>query len=210
MTPQTVNAVNLPLQNALNFPAAILQPPFFDPQAAAAVNYGSVGSVIGHEISHTFDTEGSAFDSKGRVRNWWNPADLAHFNAATAKLAAQYDNYKPFSDLPVNGKQTLGENIADLAGLSAAYDGYRASLAGKAAPMQDSFSGDQQFFIAFGQIWGFKLREAVLRQQVMTDIHPPAQYRADTVRNIDSWYSAFDVQPGEKLYLAPPERIRIW
>ena len=210
MTPQTVNAVNLPLQNALNFPAAILQPPFFDPQAPAAANYGAIGSVIGHEISHTFDTEGSAFDSKGRVRNWWTTADLAHFDASTAKLAAQYDAYKPFPDISVNGKQTLAENIADVAGISAAYDGYRASLAGKTAPTQDGYSGDQQFFIAFGQNWGSKSREAALRQQVMTDPHSPAQFRADTVRNIDSWYSAFDVQPDEKLYLVPSERVQIW
>lgn len=210
MDPQTVNAVNLPLQNALNFPAAILQPPFFDPQAPAAANYGAIGSVIGHEISHTFDTEGSAFDSKGRVRNWWTSADLAHFEAATAKLAAQYDAYKPFPDLSVNGKQTLAENIADVAGISAAYDGYRASLAGKPAPVQDGFSGDQQFFIAFAQNWGSKARDAALRQQVMTDPHAPAKYRAATVRNIDAWYSAFDVQAGEKLYLVPNERVRIW
>ncbi len=210
MTPQTVNAVNLPLQNALNFPAAILQPPFFDPQAPAAANYGAIGTVIGHEISHTFDTEGSAFDSQGRVRNWWTPADLAHFNAATARLAAQYDTYKPFPDLSVNGRQTLGENIADVAGLSAAYDGYRASLAGKTAPTQDGFSGDQQFFIAFGQNWGSKAREAALRQQVVTDPHAPARFRAYTVRNIDSWYSAFRVRSGEKLYLAPTDRVQIW
>jgi putative endopeptidase len=210
MTPQTVNAVNLPLQNALNFPAAILQPPFFDPLAPAAVNYGAIGSVIGHEISHTFDTEGSTFDSKGRVRNWWTPADLAHFEAATAQLAAQYDTYKPFPDLSVNGKQTLAENIADVAGISAAYDGYRASLEGKEAPEQDGFSGDQQFFIAFGQNWGSKTREAAQRQQVLTDPHAPAQYRAATARNIDAWYAAFNVQPGEKLYLASPDRVRIW
>jgi len=210
MTPQTVNAVNLPLQDALNFPAAILQPPFFDPHAPAAANYGAIGSIIGHEISHTFDTEGSAFDYKGRVRNWWTPADLEHFEASTAKLAAQYDTYKPFPDLSVNGKQTLAENIADVAGISAAYDGYRASLEGKTAPMQDGFSGDQQFFIAFGQNWGSKSREAALRRQVMTDPHAPAQFRADTVRNIDAWYSAFNVQPGEKLYLVPPDRVRIW
>ena len=210
MTPQTVNAVNLPLQNALNFPAAILQPPFFDPQAPAAVNYGAIGSVIGHEISHTFDEEGSAFDSKGRVRNWWKPADLAHFEAATAKLAAQYDMYKPFPDLSVNGKQTIDENIADLAGISAAYDGYHAALMDKPAPRPDGFNGDQQFFIAFGQNWASKRREAALRQQVLTDSHAPAQYRADTVRNVDAWYSAFMVQPGQKLYLASPERVRIW
>ncbi len=210
MFPQTVNAVNLPLQNALNFPAAILQPPFFDPQAPAAVNYGAIGSVIGHEISHTFDSEGSAFDSKGAVRNWWKPADLDHFNAATAKLAAQYDTYKPFPDLALNGKQTLAENIADVAGISAAYDGYRASLAGKAAPAEDGFSGDQQFFLAFGQNWESKEREAALRQQVMTDGHSPDEFRASTVRNIGAWYAAFDVQPGDKLYLAPPGRVQIW
>jgi endothelin-converting enzyme/putative endopeptidase len=208
MTPQTVNAVNLPLQNALNFPAAILQPPFYDPAAPAAVNYGAIGSVIGHEISHTFDTEGSAFDSKGRVRNWWTPEDLKHFEAATAKLAAQYDTYKPFPDLAVNGKQTLGESIADLAGLSAAYDGYKAS--GQVAPPVDGFSSDQQFFISFAQNWGENVREATLRQLVMTDGHPPGEYRADTVRNIDAWYSTFEVKPGEKLYLAPEERVRIW
>jgi putative endopeptidase len=210
MTPQTVNAVNLPLQNALNFPAAILQPPFFDPQAPDAANYGAIGTVIGHEISHTFDTEGSAFDSKGRVRNWWTDADLKHFDEATAKLAAQYDAYTPFSDLHVNGKQTLAENIADVAGLSAAYDGYHAALAGKPAPAQDGFNGDQQFFIAFAQNWGSKAREAAQRQQVMTDPHAPAQYRADTVRNIDAWYPAFSVSAGEKLYLAPRDRVRIW
>jgi putative endopeptidase len=210
MTPQTVNAVNLPLQNALNFPAAILQPPFFDPLAPAAANYGAIGSVIGHEISHTFDSEGAGFDSKGRVRNWWTPADLQHFEAATAKLAAQYDTYKPFPDLSLNGKQTLAENIADVAGISASYDGYRASLAGKEAPMQDGFSGDQQFFIAFGQDYRAKSREAALRQQVAVDSHSPAEFRADTVRNVDAWYAAFDVKPGETLYLAPADRVRIW
>jgi len=210
MTPQTVNAVNLPLQNALNFPAAILQPPFFDPVAPAAANYGAIGTVIGHEISHTFDTEGSTFDAKGRLRNWWTPADLTHFEAATAQLAAQYDTYRPFPDLSVNGKQTLGENIADLAGISAAYDGYKASLAGKTVPAQDGFSSDQQFFIAFGQNWGSKTREAALRQDVMTDPHAPSEYRAAEVRNIDAWYDAFHVQPGEKLYLAPRDRVRIW
>lgn len=210
MSPQTVNAVNLPLQNALNFPAAILQPPFFDPKAPAAVNYGAIGSVMGHEISHTFDSEGAAFDAQGRVRNWWTSADLAHFTAATAQLAAQYDSYKPFLDLSVNGRQTLGEDIADVAGISASYDGYHAALAGKAAPEQDDFSGDQQFFIAFGQNWGSKTREAALRRQLLTDPHAPGQYRADTVRNIDAWYPAFKVKQGETLYLAPDQRVRIW
>ncbi len=210
MSPQTVNAVNLPLQNALNFPAAILQPPFYDPKAPAAFDYGAIGAVIGHEISHTFDSEGSAFDSKGRVRNWWTESDMKHFETATTKLAAQYDTYKPFPDLSLNGKQTLAENIADVAGIAAAYDGYKASLSGKAAPVQDGFTGDQQFFIAFAQDWGSKFREAALRRQVMTDSHSPGQYRAATVRNIDAWYAAFKVKPGEKLYLAPADRVRIW
>jgi putative endopeptidase len=210
MTPQTVNAVNLPLHNGLNFPAAILQPPFFDPKAPAAANYGAIGTVIGHEISHTFDSEGAAFDSKGRVRNWWTPDDLAHFNAAAAALAAQYDGYKPFPDLAVNGRQTLGENIADVAGLTAAFDGYHASLNGKTAPMDGNFTGDQQFFIAFGQNWGSVVRDAALRQQVLADPHAPARFRAATVRNNDGWYAAFDIKPTDKLYLAPKERVNIW
>jgi putative endopeptidase len=210
VTPQDVSAVNLPLQNALNFPAAMLQPPFFDPLAPAAANYGAVGSIIGHEISHTFDTEGNAFDSKGRVRNWWTPADRAHFKAATAQLVAQYDTYRPFTDLSVNGEQTLEENIADVAGLSVAYDGYQASLAGRTALVQDGFSGDQQFFIAFAQNRATKTREAALREGLMTDPHSPPEYRADTVRNVEGWYTTFDVKPGEKLYLAPSDRVRIW
>ena len=144
------------------------------------------------------------------MRNWWKSEDLEHFNAATAKLAAQYDTYKPFPDISVNGKQTLGENIADVAGLSAAFDGFHASLEGTPAPVKDGFSGDQQFFVAFGQNWGTKPRESALRQQVMTDPHAPAQYRADTVRNIDAWYPAFNVQSGDKLYLAPADRVQIW
>lgn len=210
MTPQMVNAADIPLQDAISFPAAILQSPFFDPKAPAALNYGAIGTVMGHEISHIFDSEGSAFDSKGRLRNWWTPADLAHFQAATAELAAQYDTYEPLPGLHVNGKQTLAEEIADVAGLAAAYDAYRASFRGKIASVQERFSGDQQFFIAFAQNWGSKERPTVLRQQVLTDQHAPAQYRADTVRNIDAWYKAFDVKPGQALYLAPAERVRIW
>jgi putative endopeptidase len=210
MTPQTVNAVNLPLQIALNFPAAILQPPFFDPKAPSVVNYGAIGSIIGHEISHTFDTEGSTFDATGMLRNWWTPEDLRHFDEATAKLVAQCDAYKPFPDLHVNGKQTIAENIADLGGILASYDGYRASLGRKEASKQDGFTGDQQFFIAFGQNWAAKERPAALRQQVLTDEHSPAEYRADTVRNVDAWYAAFDVAAGRTLYLTPEERVRIW
>jgi putative endopeptidase len=210
LRPQTVDAQQLPLQNAMTFPAAFLQPPFFDPQATAAVNYGAIGALIGHEISHTFDAEGSAVDSTGRVRNWWKPADLAHFNAATASLVAQYDAYKPLPDLAVNGKQTLDENIADLGGLAAAYDAYHASLAGKAAPVQNGLSGDQQFFLAFAQSQCSKSSEAFLRQTLLTDVHSPDQFRPATVRNLDAWYAAFDVKPGDKLYLAPPDRVRIW
>jgi endothelin-converting enzyme/putative endopeptidase len=210
MEPQTVNAVNLPLDNGLNFPAAILQPPCYDPQAPDAFNYGAIGSVIGHEISHTFDDEGAAFDSKGRVRNWWTPADRAHFEDVTGRLAAQYDAYMPFPDLHVNGQQTLGEDIADVAGLIDSFDAYHASLHGKAAPMIDGLTGDQEFFLAFAQNWASKSREAALRQQVVANEHAPAQYRADTVRNVDGWYPAFDVQAGQALYLRPEARIHIW
>jgi endothelin-converting enzyme/putative endopeptidase len=210
MYPQTVNAVNLPLDNGLNFPAAILQPPFFDPNAPAAHNYGAIGTVIGHEISHTFDSEGAAFDSQGRVRNWWTPEDLAHFDAATAALAAQYDTYAPFPDLHVNGRQTLGESIADVAGLAASFDAFHASLKGAQAPKVANFTGDQQFFIAFAQNWASVTRDAALRRQVLSDPHPPGQYRALTVRNEDGWYTAFDIKPTDKLYLAPIDRVRIW
>jgi putative endopeptidase len=208
--PQSVDAMELPLQNALTFPAALLQPPFFDPLAPAPVNYGMLGTVIGHEVSHTFDTQGSRFDSTGRVRNWWKQADLARFNIATEKLAAQYDTYKPFADLSVNGNQTLNENIADLTGLDAAYDAYRAALEGREAPVWNSFSGDQQFFLGFAQVWAAKRTEASLRQQVLTDIHSPEEFRTATVRNHDAWYPAFGVKPGDKLFLALGDRVRIW
>ena len=210
MVPQTVNAVNLPVQNALNFPAAILQPPFFNAKADPAFNYGAIGAVIGHEISHNFDNNGAAFDSTGALRNWWTPADLAKFDAAGDALAAQFDTYKPFPDLAVNGKLTLGENIADVAGLQAAYDAYRASLGGKEAPVIDGFTGDQRFFIAYAQTWATKMRAEALRARVATDGHAPGMYRALTVRNLDAWYKAFDVKEGDKLYLAPDKRVRVW
>lgn len=210
MTPQTVNAVNLPLQNALNFPAAILEPPFFDPKAPDSVNYGAIGSIIGHEVSHTFDSEGSTFDAKGALRDWWTPADLEHFKASTQKLIEQYNSYHPFPDLSLNGAQTVDENIADLGGLAAAYDAYYAAQGGKTPPDQDGLTPDQQFFLGYGQSRRGVAREAALRRQIMTDEHSPSEYRADMVRNLDAWYSAFDVQPGEKLYLAPDERVRIW
>ena len=210
MTPQTVNAVNLPLQNALNFPAAILQPPFFDAQASAAYNYGSMGAVIGHEISHSFDDQGSQFDAEGRIANWWTKDDMAHFKTAGEALAAQYDAYKPFPDLAVNGHQTLSENIADVAGLAASYDAWRSSLAGKPAPAFKGFTGEQEFFISFGQSWRTKQREAAMRSQIATDGHAPDQYRAATVRNVDAWYSAFPVKAGQKLFLEPKARVKVW
>ncbi len=210
MTPQTVNAVNLPLQNALNFPAAILQPPYFDPSADAAHNYGAMGAIIGHEISHSFDDQGSQFDAQGRLANWWTRDDLAHFKAASEALAAQYDAYRPFPDLAVNGHQTLSENIADLAGLAAAYDAYKLSLQGKPDRVLDRFTGDQRFFISFGQSWRLKIREAALRNQIATDGHAPDEYRADTVRNLDPFYAAFSLQPGPRLYLDPKHRVRVW
>ena len=210
MTPQTVNAVNLPLQNALNFPAAILEAPFFDPKADAAANYGSIGAVIGHEISHSFDNTGAEFDAQGRLANWWTPEDLAHFKAAGQKLAAQYDAYEPLPGLHINGQQTLGENIADVSGLTAAWIAYHKSLGGKNAPVIGGMSGDQRFFLAFAQSWRTKTRDAALRQQVITDGHAPGRFRAQTVRNIDAWYQAFDPKPGQKLYLDPKERVHIW
>ena len=210
MTPQTVNAVNLPLQNALNFPAAIIQPPYFDPNADAAHNYGSMGAIIGHEISHSFDDQGSQFDAEGRLANWWTKEDFDHFKAAGEALAAQFDAYRPFPDLAVNGHQTLSENIADVAGLLAAYDAYRLSLHGKPDVVKDGFSGDQRFFISFGQSWRSKIRDAELRREIATDGHAPEQYRADTVRNLDAWYDAFSVHPPQKLYLAPPDRVHVW
>jgi putative endopeptidase len=210
MEPQTVNAVNLPLQDALNFPAAILQPPFFDPRAPAADNYGAIGTIIGHEISHTFDAEGSAFDAQGRLRNWWTAADHRHFEQEAKALEDQYDGYQALPGLHVNGRQTIDEDIADLGGLMAAHEAYHDSLHGGAAPRIDGFSGEQQFFIAFAQNWASKARPAALRRQVLTDPHAPARFRAATVRNSDAWYEAFGVKPGEALYLPPDERVHIW
>ncbi len=210
MTPQTVNAVNLPLQNALNFPAAILEAPFFDPKADAASNYGSIGAVIGHEISHSFDNMGAEFDAEGRMANWWTPEDLAHFRQAGQKLVAQYSAYEPLPGLHIDGQQTLGENIADVSGLTIAWIAYHKSLGGKPAPVINGLTGDQRFFLAYAQSWRSKTREAALRQQVITDGHAPGRYRAQTVRNIDAWYKAFGPTPDQKLYLDPHQRVRIW
>ena len=210
MTPQTVNAVNLPLQNALNFPAAILEAPFFDPQSDDAANYGAIGAIIGHEVSHGFDNIGAEFDEQGRLANWWTPEDQAHFKAAGDALAAQYSGYEPLPGLHINGQQTLGENIADVSGLSIALAAYHKSLGGKPAPMIDGLTGDQRFFLAFAQAWRGKVRDAALRQQVVADGHAPGRFRAMTVRNIDAWYEAFGAKPGEALYLDSKARVRIW
>ncbi|MGZ8318163.1 MAG: M13 family metallopeptidase [Telluria sp.] len=206
MPPHVVNAVNMPMQNSLNFPAAILQPPFFDPKASDAVNYGAIGAVIGHEISHSFDDQGAQFDAQGRLRDWWTKADLEHFKTAANKLVDQYAAYKPFPDLAVNGQLTLSENLADLAGLAASYDAFKAAQAGKASPV----NGDREFFIGYGNTWRSKAREGAARQRILTDGHSPGEYRTATVRNLDAWYQAFDVKPGQKLYLAPAERVRVW
>jgi len=210
MNAQLVNAVNLPAMNAINFPAAVLQPPFFDPNQPLAMDYGAIGATIGHEISHSFDDQGALFDAHGRLNNWWQPDDFAHFRASGARLAAQFDGYKPFADLAVNGKQTLSENIADVAGLNAAYDAYHLSSKGSEPIEAAGFNGDQLFFLSFGQSWREKLREPALRDEIITDGHAPAQYRAETVRNLDAWYPAFQVKPGQALFLAPEDRVRVW
>jgi putative endopeptidase len=210
MWPHVVNAVNLPIQNAMNFPAAILQPPFFDPAATAAVNYASIGSVIGHEISHSFDDQGAQFDSQGRLHDWWTAEDRKHFERSGQALVEQYNQYKPFPDLAVNGKLTLSENLADLAGLAAAHDAWMTSLGGKPAPQVAGLTGDQQFYVAFAQVWRGKAREAALRQQIITDGHSPGMYRALIVRNLDPWYAAFKVEPGQKQYLPPDQRVKVW
>jgi len=210
MTPQTVNAVNLPLQNALNFPAAILEAPFFDPKADAASNYGSIGAVIGHEISHSFDNTGAEFDAQGRLANWWTDADQKHFKDAGQRLVEQFNAYEPLPGLHINGQQTLGENIADLSGLTIAYAAYKESLHGKPAPVIDGLDGDQRFFLAFAQSWRSKTRDAAMRAQVIGDGHAPGEFRAQTVRNLDPWYDAFKAKPGQKLYLDPKQRVKIW
>ena len=210
MTPQTVNAVNLPLQNALNFPAAILETPYFDARFDPAANYGAIGAVIGHEISHSFDNLGADFDSTGRLRNWWTPADLARFNAAGKALADQYSAYEALPGLHLNGPQELGENIADVAGLTASYEAYHASLGGRPAPVIDGLTGDQRFFLAFAQSWRSKMRERALRARIATDVHAPAMWRVETVRNLDAWYPAFGVTAGQGQYLAPEKRVKVW
>ncbi len=210
MTPMTVNAYANPLWNEIVFPAAILQPPFFDPNADAAVNYGAIGAVIGHEISHHFDDQGRKFDKYGKLADWWTAEDITRFKALTDKVVAQYAGYEPLKGTHVNGELTLGENMADLAGLTVAFDAYHKALDGKTPPVIDGFTGDQRFFLGFAQVWRQKYRDAALLRGLTTDPHTPGHVRPNVVRNLDGWYAAFGAKPGEALYLAPKDRARVW
>jgi putative endopeptidase len=211
MTPQTVNAYNNPVWNEVVFPAAILQPPFFDPNADPAINYGAIGGVIGHEMTHGFDDEGRKFDSTGRLRDWWTAEDGKRFDERAARLQAQYDGYSPLPGAHVNGKLTEGENIADSGGINLGLDAYHASLHGQAAPVVGGYTGDQRVFLGWAQVWRGKTRDDALRQRLVVDPHSPEKFRVNgVVRNVDGWYSAFDVKPGEALYLAPDQRAHIW
>ncbi len=211
MTPQTVNAYYNAQFNEIVFPAAILQPPFFDPNADPAVNYGGIGAVIGHEMGHGFDDQGSKSDDKGIQRNWWTDEDRANFDVKTDALAAQYDQFEPVPGNFVDGRFTLGENIGDLGGLSMAYHAYKLSLGGKEAPIIDGFTGDQRFFLSWAQVWKRKTRDATLVSLLKSDPHSPGEYRVNgVVRNMDEWYKAFNVQEGDAMYLPPEERISIW
>jgi putative endopeptidase len=211
MTPQTINAYYNPTFNEVVFPAAILQPPFFDPGADAAVNYGGIGGVIGHEMGHGFDDQGAKSDAQGVLRNWWKPKDEVAFKKLVNRLAAQYDTFEALPGLHVNGRLTLGENIGDLGGLSVAYAAYHLSLHGRAAPVMDGLTGDQRFFLSWAQVWQGLYRDAQLRKQVLSDPHSPPQFRVNgAVRNVDAWYAAFDVKSTDRLYIAPEERVRIW
>src|SRR5437868_2399829 len=210
MTPMTINAYSNPTMVEIVFPAAILQPPFFDPNADPAVNYGGIGAVIGHEMSHQFDDQGAKYDLHGNLVDWWTPADAQNFQSRLDKLEQQYNAYEPLPGMHVVGKLTMGENVADLAGLTVAHDAYLASLGGKAPPVIEGMTADQRFYLGWAQVWRCKYREPNLRQRLLTDPHSPCPVRTDVVRNMDPWYQAFGVQPGQKLYLAPADRVRIW
>jgi putative endopeptidase len=210
MTPMEINAYANPVWNEIVFPAAILQPPFFDPNADMAVNYGGIGAVIGHELSHHFDDQGSRYDEHGALHEWWTRQDRERFNALTAQLVAEYDAYEPLPGHHVQGALTLGENIADLAGLTVAYDAYHRALNGRPAPVIGGLTGDQRFYLGWAQVWRRKYREANLLQRLLTDPHSPSEQRAAVVRNLDPWYAAFNPAPGSALYLAPARRVRIW
>ncbi len=211
MTPQTINAYYNPVMNEIVFPAAILQPPFFNMNADDAVNYGAIGAVIGHELSHGFDDKGSKYDGKGNLRMWWTESDREEFERRADGLVRQYDGYQPLPGNFVNGKLTLGENIGDLGGLSVAYEAYRLSLGGSEAPVIDGLTGDQRFFLGWSQIWRRLYREPELLKRLVTDPHSPSEYRVNgIVRNMDAWYDAFDIKPEDPLYLKPADRVRIW
>ncbi|MBO9489230.1 peptidase M13 [Endozoicomonas sp. G2_1] len=211
MTPQTVNAYYNPTVNEIVFPAAILQPPFFNMAADDAVNYGGIGAVIGHEMGHGFDDQGSRYDAEGNLRNWWTDQDLEKFKERTKVLVEQYADYQVFDDLNVNGELTLGENIGDLSGLTIAYKAYKASLNGKEAPVIDGLTGDQRFFMGFTQIWRSKIVEQSMRNRVATDPHSPGEFRAvGSLSNMNEFYEAFDVKEGDGMYLAPEKRVKIW
>ena len=210
MTPMTVNAYANFGMVEIVFPAAILQPPFFDPNADPAVNYGGIGAVIGHELSHHFDDQGAKYNAEGRLTDWWTPADVAAFKQRTDALVAQYDAYEPLPGMKLKGALTLGENVADLAGLTTAHDAYLASLGGRTPPVIDGFTADQRFYLGWAQVWRRNYREADLRNRLLTDPHSPSQQRGWIVRNLDPWYAAFRPAPGSKLYLSPQQRVRIW
>ncbi|BCA60900.1 peptidase M13 [Sphingomonas sp. HMP9] len=210
MTPMTINAYANPTMNEVVFPAAILQPPFFDPKADPAVNYGGIGAVIGHEISHHFDDQGRKYDLNGKLTDWWTAQDVARFKVFTDALVKQYDAYEPLPGQHIQGGLTLGENIADLAGLTVAYDAYHKSLGGKPAPVIDGTTGDQRFYYGWAGVWRTKFRDAALQQTLLSDPHSPGHQRVLTVRNLDPWYAAFGAKPGEASYLAPANRVRIW
>jgi putative endopeptidase len=208
---QTNNAFYSPSLNDITFPAGILQAPNFDPNADPAANYGAIGATIGHEMSHGFDDQGRQRDASGALRDWWTPQDAQRYNAEAAKLVAQFDAYEPQPGIHINGAQTLGENIADLAGLRIAYDAYKLSLGGKEAPVIDGLTGDQRFFLAYAASWKGILRPEAERDQLLSDVHSPSKYRVNgVVRNMDEWYAAFDVKEGDALYLSPEHRVRIW
>jgi putative endopeptidase len=211
MTPSTINAYYNPSFNEIVFPAAILQPPFFDPQADDAVNYGAIGAVIGHEISHGFDDQGSKYDGKGVFQDWWTREDRANFDKRTAMLVAQYDAFEPLPGLHVIGKNTLGENIADNAGLAIALKAYHLSLNGKPAPVLDGYSGDQRFFLGFGQVWRSKMRDSAIRTLTLSNEHTVDMFRPiGATRNLDAWYDAFQITPDQKYYLPPDQRVHLW
>ena len=211
MTPQTVNAYYNPSNNEIVFPAAILAPPFFDPDGDMAINYGGIGGVIGHETSHGFDDQGRKSNGDGVLTDWWTADDASKFKVQTDRLGVQYSAFEPFAGAHVQGGLTMGENIGDMGGLSIALDAYHASLHGKPAPIIDGLTGDQRVFLGWAQVWREKIREDALRQRLVSDPHSPAVYRVNgTIRNIDGWYQAFDIKPGDKLYVAPEQRVRIW